>query len=167
MSRKERPTRSEIRGRGERSARLARDLMQMKDNALAQIPLDEDLREEILHARSISSPIARRREERRLAGVLRDDDVEAIEEALSGQRDRDREAAAGFTRVERWRDRLVSGDDGDVDAFVTEHAPDPAALRELVDEARREKATGRPRGAGKRLFRYVRELVEEPAADDA
>ncbi|HLL25712.1 MAG TPA: DUF615 domain-containing protein, partial [Kofleriaceae bacterium] len=76
---------------GDRSSDLARVFMQMKDATLAKLELEEELREAIDRARAITSPIARRRAERSLAGELRGfelgDIAEQIENADAGNVD--------------------------------------------------------------------------------
>ena len=62
--------------------------------------------------------------------------------------------------AERWRDRLVEEGDPGLDALLDEH-PDLErhALRQLQRDAARERATGRPAGAGRKLFRALRDAL--------
>src|SRR5215475_207256 len=72
---------------GDRSARIASTLMKLADSTLAKLEIDDDLRDAIEHARAVTSPIARRRAERTLAGVLRRIDLSALETGLAGARE--------------------------------------------------------------------------------
>jgi ribosome-associated protein len=144
---------------GERSAKLARALLKLEDAAIARLDLDERLIDDVREARAVTSPIARRREERRLAGTLRDHGIDDVEAALAVEQDRDAAQAHRFKQAERWRTRLIEDDDA-VARFAAEHAVDDAALRKHVADARSERDTKKPRGAGRALFRLVRDSID-------
>lgn len=147
---------------GVRSAEVARILLTLPDPVFARLRLEGEVAEAVSRARAIKAPGARRREERRLAGVLRAHDVDEVEAAIKGSGQTDRQEAARFQRAERWRARLV--DDGDVaiEALLVEvPGIDAAVVAALVDDARHERDTGAPRGAARKLFRFVRDACDE------
>lgn len=154
----ERPTRNEKRSIGDRSQKLAQELMSLNDAALASVPLEDHVRDAVEAARKVTSNIARRREQRRLGGVLRDYDLDAIDEALAAERDASADEAKAFKRSERWRADLLEDDDA-LDRFVAQTAVDRAELAGLIDDARHERSTGAPRGAQRTLFRAVRDAL--------
>ena len=84
------------------------------------------------------------------------DDIEA---ALGAERDKSASEARRFKQAERWRSQLLE-DDETFARFVEEHGADEAKLRQHVDDARHERDRGKPRGAGKALFRYVRDSLD-------
>ena len=92
----DRKTREEKRDHGKRSQLLAKTLMSLLEAKLAELPLDEALMEEVLDSRRHTSPPARRREERRLGGVLRLYDLDEVEAALHAATAQERAAAAMF-----------------------------------------------------------------------
>jgi ribosome-associated protein len=150
---------------GDRSSRMAHALMQLPEAALRGLGLDGDLREAVDRARAVTSHVARRREERRLAGVLRQVDADDLETRLSNLQQGSRADARQYQLAESWRARLIEEDAPAAEAFLARFArTDRAALAKLVEEARRERATGRPRGAGRALFRLV--IAALRAADD-
>lgn len=156
----ERKTREEKREVGQRSQKLARELMNLLDAKLAEVRLDDVVREEVEASRRHTAPAARRREERRLGGVLREFDMDDIEAALHEATADQRAEAARFKRTERWRTRLVEDDDGAA-ALATElGVPLDEAFVQAIDDARHERATGRPKGAGKKLFKLLRGLLD-------
>lgn len=159
----ERPTRAERRRHGERSALLARKLLSLPDAELEHLTLPDAVVEELEEARRIRSQGALRRQERRLAQVLRDDDLEAVEAVLEARQRERAEQAQRFQRVEHWRERLLSS--AEAEAELLHVAPDiPAAeLHALVEAARQERDRGRPKGAGRVLFRRLREWLEGEA----
>ena len=72
-----------------------------------------------------------------------------------------------FHHLERWRDRLIEeGDAALGDALAEWPGLDRQQLRQLVREARRERDQSKPRGAGRKLFRYLRSLDENSVIPD-
>lgn len=158
-----RASRADRRRRGEESGALARRLLALSE---AELPLGDfpvAVLDELAEARRITSAAARRRHERRLAQVLRDVDVEEVAAAL-GRIDEARALEARtFQRVEQWRVRLLERDAAleELSGLVVPSATwTRASLALLVAEARSEQVTGKPRGAGRALFRALRELLD-------
>jgi ribosome-associated protein len=144
--------RGEQRKAGEQSARLASALMKLPASALATLELDDDLRAAIERARAVTSPIARRRAERTLAGDLRRADLAALDRQLAAAGDARANDARLFHLAEHWRAKLI--DEGAAGAAELPGGVDDELVR-LIDAARRERDTGRPPGAAKALFRHV------------
>lgn len=148
-----RPTRGDVHRLGDYSARVARQLMSLSNTDFENLPLDEKVRRDVDQARRITSPSARRREERRLAGILRAEGLAEIETMLEAQHQEQRQGARDFQLVEKIRLKVLDGDDGAIAILVGD--PSVAPWPTIVDEARREDATGKPKGAKKRLFRAL------------
>ena len=154
--------RRQRRTAGDRSASVAHTLMQLPEALIGGLGLDDDLREAVDRARAVTSPGARRREERRLAGVLRRVDADDLEARLSNVQEGGRADARQFQLAETWRTRLIEEGAPAAEAFFASVVgADRAALARLIDEARRERATGRPRGAARALFRQVMAALRE------
>ena len=86
-------------------------------------------------------------------------DLGPVRAALASRAENTRLDAARFRRAERWRDLLVDGGDAALAEFGAEFAVDRAQLARLAGDARRERDTGRPAGAARRLFRFVQEAL--------
>jgi ribosome-associated protein len=163
------PSRSQRRREALDVFRLAEMLTALGDAALARVPLDENLREEVRHARAVTSHIAHKRQVQFLAKQLRGCDAEAIAAirgVLANDRTHAHRQAASLHRVEQWRDRLLDGGDAALDALVALHPQaERARLRGLVRTALRERDGGRPPRAMRELFRLLRELTgdDEPS----
>jgi ribosome-associated protein len=155
--------RRQRRTAGDRSAAAACTLMELTEAAVRGLGLDDDLREAVDRARAVTSHIARRREERRLAGALRQVDIDDVERRLSSVQEGGKADARQFQLAEAWRARLIEEGAPAAEAFFAGFArADRAALSKLIEEARRERTTGRPRGAAKALFRQVMAALREP-----
>ncbi|HJU39895.1 MAG TPA: ribosome biogenesis factor YjgA [Tahibacter sp.] len=147
---------------------LAERLVNLSDTQLAQLPLDDDLRAQVLHARRITQQIARKREIQFLAKQMRrrgDDELDALRAALDHDRALSRRETAHLHRLEDWRERLIDDGDEALSQLIEQfpHA-DRQHLRALARQARVERHENRPPHAFRELFRELRELIE--AQDD-
>ena len=144
--------RRERRDAGDRSARVAHRLMKLPESVLGKLDVEEELRDAIVRARAVTSQNARRRAERTLAGDLRGIDLDTLETRIANVQ------AAGATEprllhlAERWRARLIEEGSAAAAEFPG-GAADP--LPALIQQARRERDTGKPPGAARALFRHV------------
>lgn len=139
---------------------LARKLLSLPPSELESMALPEVILEELEAARRIRSANAARRQERRLAQVLRDEDLDEVA-ALLAARERERsEHAQRFQRVEHWRERLLSSEGAEEELLRVAPEIPVAELRALVEDARSERDRGRPKGAGRALFRRLREWLD-------
>ena len=155
--------RSKQKRAGDRSARLANTLMKLAAAKLAKLPLDEELREVVDRARAISSNIARRRAERSLAGELRRYDLADIDDQLAKLEQGAGAEVRQLHEAEKWRARLI--EEG-IAALAEFPGGSDDRLPALIEAARRERATGLPRGAARQLFRHVVERLKPPPAPD-
>jgi ribosome-associated protein len=149
---------------GERSARLAHTLMKLPASALGKLGLDEDLREVADRARAVTAHVARRRAERGLAGELRRVDLVELEARLARVQTTGAAEPQTFHLAEKWRALMIEGGVAAVADFPG-GAKDP--LPRLIEEAQRERATGRPPGAARALFRHVAAVLNAQRADPA
>jgi len=154
--------RREVKEAGRRSSSAAHQLMLMPDQALLRLDLEPQLRDAFIKARTIRNTGARRREERRLAGVLRLGSLDEIEETLKRQEEGGLADARLFKQVEVWRAQLITGGKETREAFFNEHpGQDGGALHRMVRLAIKEDSRGKPRGAKKALFRYIAGVLKE------
>lgn len=155
-----RPSHAERQAPGDHSQRLARKLLAMDASLTADVPMPDRVREVLDDGRAMKVGNARRRQERRLAQFIRDDDMmEPLQRALDELGQDQAQVARSFKRIEEWRDALVDERAGLEDlARATGTAPS-RGLVEQVALARDEAKTGRHRGAGRALFRLLSECV--------
>jgi len=92
---------------------------------------------------------------------MRGEDAEEIQAAVDQFEAGKQAHLQIFHKLERWRERLIVGDNTDLQAYLTE---DPEAdiqhLRQLLRNAKKEASQGKPPGASKKLFKYLRERAD-------
>jgi ribosome-associated protein len=140
---------------------LGKQLSELPESILLSLPLERDILDEILFARSIKSHVARKRQLGFVAKRLRITDVEPIQAALGQREDAARELNSRHHRTEAWRDALLA--QGDVlltDLLAGRQDADVQALRQLIRNARREAEKNKPPTNARKLFRMLRDLDE-------
>jgi ribosome-associated protein len=152
--------RADQRDAGQRSAKLANALMKLSAVALDKVKLDDDIRVSVDRARAVKSLIARRRAERALAGELRRYELADVEIQLGTIRETAQSESERFKEAERWRARLI--DEGTA-VLASFPGGGDKQLPTLIENAQREKKTGKPAGAARALFRHVAELLRRSA----
>jgi len=91
--------------------------------------------------------------------LMRDVEIEPIAEQLAALRGESTAAKAEFHALERWRARLIE-DDQSLGAWLSAH-PDADAqqIRQLIRNARKEAAEGKPPKSSRALFRLLRDAT--------
>ncbi len=145
---------------GDRSAALARTLMMLSDAVIAKLELEDELKEMVDRARGTKTLGARRRAERALAGDLRGEDLGALEQRLAAVETTGAAAPALLKLAEQWRTRLIAEGIAAAAEF-----PGGATdqLTRAIQDARRERDTGKPPGAARALFRQVVTVLKAQA----
>jgi ribosome-associated protein len=150
------------RNAGDQSAQVAHTLMAISASALAKLELDETLLAAAQRARKIKSMIARRREERALAGALRRVDLDALQKRLTSVQSTGVSDTRLLHEAERWRAQLIAEGDDAVPAFCVAYpTADSHSLFPLIANAKKEQLTGRPPGAARALFRFVSGVLKD------
>lgn len=159
------PSRSQQRREALEIFKLAETLSGLSDAELARVPLDDDLRDEVLRTRGIKSHIAKKRQTQFLAKQLRQmsaDELEPIQRALAQDRVKAHLETAGLHHLETWRERLIEEGDDALAEFLALHPDaDRQHLRQLARNALAERKAGKSPHAYRELFRALRELGGE------
>ncbi len=138
-------------------------LVRLNQAQLKRLDLPAELREAVGMARTLKKHEARRRQMQYIGSLMRQIDTRPIEAALEDMAKHHDEQARQFKQVERWRDELVAGD-GARFKWLTQNFPslDRQQLMQLVRHTRANSAEPIRRRAGRKLFRYLRQLAERP-----
>lgn len=139
--------------------KMGQKLVTLSDDQLSHMGLPTILITAIQAVRTIKSHGARRRQMQYIGTLMRNVDVEPIQQALLEIEQGSYRQAKVFHAIEAWRDKLVAGDDGVMheilDAFPD---ADRQRLGQLVRSARKEKQKNAPPKSARNLFRYLKEL---------
>jgi len=159
---------SEGAGRESKSARkraahaaqeLGEELLQLSDAQLEALGLPGELADAVRAARRIHSRAALARQRQYIGRLMRSLDPAPVRAALAAQSERDAREGERFKRIERWRERLIAAGEPALDELAR-LAPgiDREAWARRVSAARAERTRAAGTGAGRELFRALREL---------
>jgi ribosome-associated protein len=140
---------------------LGVELLEFSDDALRQMDLPETLLEAVLSAKHITANGARKRQLQYIGKLLKEIDAAPVRAAVHAHRHQHETGTHAFHQLEELREQLLLGDEALHAVVATFPHADRQHLRKLARQARQEQATGQPRGAGRALFRYLRELQQE------
>lgn len=163
------PSRSEQRRAALDVLELGGQLVALSAAQLARLPVPEDLLPHIREAQRITAHIAHKRQLAFLAKQMRKLDagvLDAIRDAMRKDGEAARRETALLHRAEALREALLS-DDGDaaLTGLLAAHpGADRQKLRQLVRNAREERAKNKPPRAFRELFRELRDLLAQDAA---
>lgn len=138
-------------------------LLDFTDDSLRQLDLPDKLLEALRTAKKITSNSARKRQLQYIGKLMKEIDAEPVRAAVEAREHQHLTSTREFHLLETLRDKLLLTGDTAV-SEVLSHFPraDRQHLRKLVRQARREQETRQPPRAARLLFRYLRELQEEP-----
>ena len=143
---------------------LGEALVKLPTNNLNKIPLPDELRNAIDHARSITSHGALRRQLQYIGKLMRHVDATPIQQALDAIQRVGQRNTAQFHHVERWRDRLIAEGPGAIDELLAQYPnAERQRLRQLLLNVQRERQRNQPPKAARSLFRYLREILTPEA----
>lgn len=140
---------------------LGERLTTLKPDVLAKLPLTDALQKALLEAPKHKAHIARKRHLQYIGKLMREQDIEAIVTLVDQLDASTRQYNERFHNLERWRDRLIGGDDSTLESFVVEYPEtDRQHLRSLIRHAQHEAARNKPPAAARKVFKYIRDLDE-------
>ncbi|MGM0569689.1 ribosome biogenesis factor YjgA [Marinobacter sp.] len=142
---------------------LGKRMMDLSDDQLAGLPMSETLKAAIVESRRIRQHEARRRHLQYVGKVIRnEEDPDALRRAVEAFDAGSEEHTRRHHLAERWRDRLIEEGNPAVAGFVEQcPATDVQHLRNLLRNAQKDVKAGRNTGQAKKLFRYLRECIDE------
>lgn len=139
---------------------LAAELAELPKTQLAALSLPDEIFTALCQAATMPPRGARKRQLKYAGGLFREiENLEPILEKLSRLKNQSADAAREQHKAERWRERLIAGDDAAVTELLNAYpAADRQQLRHYIRNARKEAAQGAPPKSARLLFRYLREL---------
>ena len=142
--------------------KLAEQMAALNDSELQRLGVGESLRREIQQVRAMRPSGARNRQLKHCVRYMDSQDLSAVRAYIADQHSQRIAANRQLHGIERWRDRLIEEGDAAIQLLSeSQEIPDRQYLRRLCREAIRENESGKPAGAGRRLFRYLRDVLVE------
>ena len=140
---------------------MGEELVKLTPNQLAKIPMDENLRGEIIKAQGMKKFGSLKRQYQYIGRLMRTTETEAIAQALDQMKTHNVEDAQRFHRLEKLRDLLITNGDDAINQIVDLYpTADRQHLRQLIRQIQKETEQKKPPSASRKLFRYLRDLDE-------
>jgi len=135
-------------------------LVELSSDKLDSLPLADNLRLAIDQAKTIKSHGAKRRQAQLIGKLMRSTDAEAIIAGYESIIAEGSAQTAAFHELEQWRNRLIAEGKEALTEFIEHYHPtDLQQLKQLIKKAVDEKNSGKPVGASKALFRFLRSCL--------
>lgn len=141
---------------------LGEEVAALPSSRLANLPIEERLRDAIAELHRTRSFEGRRRQVQYIGKLMRAEDVAPLREAVAAFKLGSAADTLALHQAEAWRDRLVAGDEA-LDAWLAEHpGTDIQQLRNLVRAARRDAPKPEAEGVARhgRAYRDLFQLVK-------
>lgn len=157
------PSKSQRKRDAEALQKLGEQLIALKNSDLAQFDLPENLLNAIQQARSISSHGGLKRQRQYIGKVMRSIDASSIANKMEELRRKHEVNSSHFKQLEHWRDRILAEGNRAIDELLLEYPQaDRQMLRQLQRNSQKEQLAGKPPAAARQLFKYLRQLAENP-----
>ena len=147
---------------------LGEELVNLAKDALARVPMPENLEQAVRDCRKITAHEGRRRQLQYVGKQMRtlhESEVQAIRQALDDIKGVSKAETAKLHALERWRERLLAKDEALTELVAQHPGADAQQLRTLIRNARREQAAQKPPKAFRELFQALKDLLGTGTAD--
>ncbi len=156
-------SRTEIKKEMQALQDLGTKIVELSEKHIAMIPLQGKLEEAIYEARKMKHREGRRRQLQFIGKQMRiADNLDDIQQAVERIEKLGQEHNHIQHQAEQWRDKLMSDGDKALQALLESFpVSDIQHLRQLIRNAQKEASQQKPPASARKLFRYLRGLVEE------
>jgi ribosome-associated protein len=138
---------------------IGEQLVALNAERLAKLGLPEDLLDAVTEAKRLTRHEAIRRQMQYIGRIMRTVDPAPIKAQLDAWNGASREETARLHLVERWRERLLAGEEVMGELAAEYPRADLQQIRTLVRNAIREKSAGKPPKSSRALFKLLRETM--------
>ncbi len=146
--------------------KIGEKLLKLKPEQLDQIEMPDELEQALNEARRIKSNSALKRQRQYLGKIMRSCDSEKIEQQLNAVLHKHDTNTALFKKIEKWRNRLIENDNEVLNEIIASYPDvDRQHINNLVRQSAKELKNNKPPAASRKLFKYLRELVESGAVE--
>lgn len=156
-------SKSQVKRELDELKKLGSELLEFSDDELRQLEISEVLLEALRTTKRITSNSARKRQMQYVGKLLKAEDAAPLIAAVDVHQHQHATLTRDFHKLEKLRDKLIrDGDSALADVLALFPRADRQHLRKLVRQTRKEQETKQPPRASRLLFRYLRELQEQP-----
>ena len=160
-----RPSKTKAKEASDSLQELGKRLVGVSNDRLKKLDIPETLADAVREAKRISSFGALRRQMQYIGKLMRDVDIEPIQEMLDELDGISNKANARFHALEKQREKLLA-DESIITTLKNEHPDlDVSALRTLRRNALKEQADNKPPKAYRAIFQLLKSLQEAASTE--
>ncbi|WP_027349896.1 ribosome biogenesis factor YjgA [Halotalea alkalilenta] len=138
--------------------KLGAEIIELSPALRGRLPLSDDMLAAIEEMGRIKAHEARRRHMQYVGKLMRSEDLAGIEAAFAAIEDEKQARDLAFHELEGLRDRLIEEGDQALDEVLARFPSiELSSLRQLVRNARRERAADKPPASARKLFKLLRD----------
>lgn len=140
--------------------KIGEKLVSLPASQINRIGMDEELKEAILFAKTLTKHGARRRHMQFIGALMREADISPIRKALELLELGQKVDAKNALKVEKWRDELIAGNN-DTFSEVIGLFPDidRQHLNQLIRNAKKEIKAGKKPKSSQAIFKFLDNLL--------
>jgi ribosome-associated protein len=156
-----RPNKTQLKQELAEIKELVIQLIGLSEDELLKLGLMDQMIADLKQARGMKTDSARKRLVKHITKLLAKEDVARVRNFFTERDAHQQQLNHAFHQLEQLRDRMIEEGDPVLQEFLNEHGvADRQQLRQALRNARKERDTGKPAGAGRKLFRLLREVLE-------
>ncbi len=140
---------------------LGKELVDLSSQRLQNIDIPDEILKAVRFAQKITRHGARRRQIQRIRALLREVDMESIQNVLKTIKHGDNRQTLAFKKIEKWRDELKEGNKALIEEILS-ICPDVERQRltQLARNANKEYLSGKGVKSSRILFRYLSRISD-------
>ena len=163
----ERPNKTQIKRELQELQALIKRVIALPPRHFDEVPMSDDMREHFELARRVERA-ALQRQIRYMSGRIHEEDIDAMVAVMDRQHIPQKQAVERQHRVEKWREKLLAGDNDLLTELVTTlDGCDVQYLRQLIRNANKEIKANKPPKSSRLIFKYLNELDEQQDNNNA
>ena len=156
------PNKSQLKRDSHELVKLGEDIAKLKKEEIDALELPDELDDAIRTVIKIKSNAGSKRQRLYIGKLLRNHDHETIARQVHKIKHRHDTNTAAFKRLEKWRDKLIEGDNSVLSEIIGHYQQDVNRqhISQLIRSAKQEQTQNKPPASARKLFRYLQELED-------
>lgn len=157
-----RPNKTRLKRELAELQKLVVEIINLGGGDRARLDLDDKFLDGVHRASAMKASSGRNREIKYLTKLLQKQDLDHVRNWFENRNSKHSEENRHFHVLEKWRDRLIAEGDAALQRYLEQYPQtDRQQIRALIRSAVKERNTGKPAGAGRKLFRTLRDNSAE------